>query len=167
MLGCPNTWAGITCKCAMGECGPAGTRGGGAQWGSGTLCQESLLEWDMASHRHNGTGMSEGFPVHLWEVEIPGASALRNSLYWDIGESPRGWTQGRGEKGFQHTGASKGGNGESMAQVSVVRGVPGVLTFQGSFCAGSLGSLSSRSPAGPSRAAPCCRAATCVTTGIN
>lgn len=55
-----------------------------------------------------------------------------------------------------------------MASVSMVRvGISGALTFQGSFCADSLVSLSSRSPAGVSRVVPCCRAATCMTTGLN
>lgn len=54
-----------------------------------------------------------------------------------------------------------------MASVSMVRvGISGALTFQGSFCADSLVSLSSRSPAGVSRVVPCCRAATCMTQGL-
>lgn len=52
------------------------------------------------------------------------------------------------------------------ASLSRVRaGVCRALTFQGSFGAGSLGSLSSRSPTAGSRAEPCCRAATCTGTG--
>lgn len=72
-----------------------------------------------------------------------------------------GLDQGRGKKVFSTREV-----GEMTASLSMVRaGVSRGLTFQGSFGAGSLGSLSSRSPAAGSRVEPCCRAATCMGTG--
>lgn len=81
------------------------------------------------------------------------------------GHFPWGWIQER-EKSFQHPGASNREVGEVTASLSTIRaGVSRALTFQGSFGVGSLGSLSSRSPATGSRVEPCCRAATCTGTG--
>lgn len=91
---------------------------------------------------------------------------LRNGLYPPGRAFPMGLDPEEREKGFQHPGASPREVGEMTASLSRVRaGLCWALTFHGSLAAGSLGSLSSRSPAAGSRAEPCCRAATCMGTG--
>lgn len=98
-----------------------------------------------------------GAPEHQFPPSQKWPASTRKAISHGAGSKRKGkkfsapWSQQEG-----------GGRNDSLTEHDQSR-VSRALTFQGSFGAGSLGSLSS--PATGSRVEPCCRAATCMGTG--
>jgi len=94
------------CNGRTRPCRDPGRWWGVGTWGSGTPCQQSPLARDVASHRHDGIGMAEGFPTASQGSRAPrsaraGAQIALHSEMACIhreGHFPGGWTPGRGKE---------------------------------------------------------------------